>query len=225
MHELSYDMAGAAAVLAGLRAVAKAGLSLNVDAVCPLADNAVGAGAYRPGEIIDSHAGLRVYVENTDAEGRLVLADAMSWIIDERDPREIIDLATLTAGAHASLGDAYAPLYCNAQSLRENLAAAGSRTGERLWPMPVHEIHGRELRHPRADLKNLGAGTTTACEAAAFLRRFVDDRPWAHIDLGGKAHIHYDDDYRVAGGTGWGARLLFDYARRREAQIAKELAQ
>jgi leucyl aminopeptidase len=210
IHDMNYDKAGAAAVIGAMSAIARAKLPLHVVAACPLVENLLGPAALRPGEILRSYGGRSVFIENTDAEGRLVLADVLAWLC-EREPRRVVDLATLTAASNVALGEPYAALFCNDDELRDALLGAGMRADESLWPMPIHELHDRELAHPRADLRNVGAHAGGASAAAAFLRYFVSGA-WAHVDLAGKAANVYERDYMGPGATGFGARLLFELA-------------
>lgn len=210
IHDMNYDKAGAAAVIGAMFAIAKAGLPLHVVAACPLVENLLGPDALRPGEILRAYDGRSIFIENTDAEGRLVLADVLAWIC-EREPKRVVDLATLTGASHVGLGEAYAALFCNDDALRDALLAAGDAASESLWPMPIDEMHDRELAHPRADLRNVGAYAGGASAAAAFLRYFISGA-WAHIDLAGKAAYAYERDYMGAGATGFGSRLLFELA-------------
>ena len=211
MHEMNYDKAGAAAVIGAMIAIARAQLPVHVVAACPLAENALGPEAIRPGAIVRAYDGRSVYIENVDAEGRLLMADTLAWLC-EREPRRVIDVATLTGAAHTALGEPFAALFANDDELRDALLAAGRRADERLWPMPIDDLHDRELAHARADLRNVGAPAGGASAAAAFLRYFVSGA-WAHIDLAGKEVAAFERDYMGAGASGFGTRLLFEYVR------------
>jgi leucyl aminopeptidase len=217
LHELTHDKCGAMAVIGTMLALAQLDLGIRVLAICPLTENCVDAHAYKPGDVLRAYDGTTVYVENTDAEGRLVLADALAWLA-QYEPELTIDLATLTASVHTTLGEPFAALYCNEDRARDLLLEAGEVSGELLWPMPIHEIHERDLGHHKADLRNIGCHAGTPSSAAAFLRYFVSF-PWAHIDFAGKAHVDYGREMYGPGATGFGVRLLVELARRFAAQM------
>lgn len=214
VHELTHDKCGAMAVIGAMLAIAELELPLRVTALCPMTENCVDAKAYKPGDILTALDGTTVYIENTDAEGRLILADALAWL-GEHEPRPdlAIDLATLTGTIHAALGESFAGLYCNEDRAREWMLAAGRESGDLLWSMPIHEAHERDLGHHKADLRNVGSAGGVPSTAAAFLRHFVD-YPWAHVDLAGKAHSDYGRGCYGPGATGFGTRLLVALARR-----------
>jgi len=214
IHELTYDKCGATAVIGAMLAIAALGLPLRISALCPLTENCVDARAFKPGDVLTACNQTTVYVENTDAEGRLVLADVLAWL-SEHDPRPdlVVDLATLTGATHAALGEPFAGLFCNEDRARDLLMDAGKQSGDLLWPMPIHEIHDCELGHHKADLRNIGVAAGAACSAAAFLRAFVD-YPWAHVDLAGKSHTLHPRECFGPGATGFGTRLLVEFARR-----------
>lgn len=213
IHELTYDKCGATAVIGAMLAITALELPLRILALCPLTENCIDARAYKPGDVLTAYNETTVYVENTDAEGRLVLADVLAWLHDhEPRPDLVVDLATLTGAIHASLGEPFAGLFCNEDRARELLMNAGRVSGDRLWPMPIHDIHDRDLGHHKADLRNVGTAAGSPCSAAAFLRAFVD-YPWAHIDLAGKSHSEFPRECYGAGATGFGTRLLVEFAR------------
>jgi leucyl aminopeptidase len=211
LYNLTHDKAGATAVIGAMTAIAAFDLPIRVVAVLPLAENCVDAHAFKPGDILVAMDGTSVFVENTDAEGRLVLADALCWAARYR-PDAVVDLATLTRASAQAMGEPFASLFANDDRLRDDLLAAGKASDELLWPMPIHEDHDRELGHFKADLRNLG-GPGGASSAAAFLRHFVEF-PWAHVDLAGKAVWESPRDYMGEGATGFGCRLLVELARR-----------
>ncbi|PRP95701.1 leucyl aminopeptidase family protein [Enhygromyxa salina] len=214
VHLLTHDKCGATAVVGAMLAIDALALPVHVIALCPLTENSVDALAYKPGDVLTACNGTTVYVENTDAEGRLVLADVLAWL-QTQDPRPelVVDLATMTSTIHAALGEPFAGLYCNEDRVRELLVAAGRASGELLWPMPIHEIHDRHLGHHKADLRNVGVHAGSPSSAAAFLRAFVD-YPWAHVDLAGKSHNEYPREHLGVGATGFGCRLLVEFACR-----------
>lgn len=212
MHELTYDKCGAMGVVGAMLAIARLRVPTRVVAVLPLAENAVDARAYKPGDILRAMDGSMVYVGNTDAEGRLLLADCLTWI-RRLKPAAVVDLATLTSGCSTTLGDSMAGLFSNHGGLRDLLLASGRESGDLLWPLPIHPRHVLSLQHARATLSNVGAGPGQAANAAAFLRHFVQF-PWAHIDMAGQAHLPYEDELMGEGATGFGARLLVRAAQR-----------
>ncbi|WP_181197948.1 leucyl aminopeptidase family protein [Enhygromyxa salina] len=214
IHQLTHDKCGAMAVIGAMLAISSLDLPLRVIALCPLTENNIDAHAYKPGDVLTACNGTTVYVENTDAEGRLVLADVLAWLQqDGPRPELVVDLATLTGAIHSALGEPFAGLFCNEDRARELLTEAGRASGDLLWSMPIHEIHDRDLGHHKADLRNVGVSAGSPCSAAAFLRAFVD-YPWAHVDLGGKAYAEFAREYYGPGATGFGCRLLVELARR-----------
>ena len=220
IHELTYDKAGAAAVIGAMLAIAALKLPVRVLGICPLTENCIDARAFKPGDVLTAYNGTTVYIENTDAEGRLVLADVLAWLRDHQPrPDLVVDLATLTGTIHAALGEPFAGLYCNEDRARELLVAAGHATGELVWPMPIHDIHDRDLGHHKADLRNVGVAAGGPSGAAAFLRGFVD-YPWAHVDMAGKAHAEFARECYGPGATGHGVRLLVDFVRRWAASFS-----
>ncbi len=212
LHDMSYDKTGATAVLGAMRAIATLALPVNVVALLPLAENGIGPAATKPGDIVRAANGLSVCIENTDAEGRLVLADALHYATS-LEPRLVVDIASLTAAANTALGEAYAALFSNDAELEATVRAAGEASGELVWPMPIHEQHVAALRHSRAHLRNVGGSGGEACVAAAFLRHFVDF-PWAHIDMAMKGLSRTESTDSPEGATGFGTRLLVELAGR-----------
>ncbi|WP_127571384.1 leucyl aminopeptidase family protein [Georgenia faecalis] len=211
MIPMKTDMTGAAVVLATVLAAADLGLPHRVTAVLPLAENAMGAGSYRPGDVLRAVDGTTVEVTNTDAEGRLVLADAMAWAADTLAPDVLVDVATLTGAATLGLGRTHSALYSDDDALAAALAAAGEASGERAWRMPLVEEYRPSLASPVADVSHqstdahIGAGSVTA---ALFLQRFAHGVPWAHLDIAGPARSPKATHEIPEGATGYGARLL-----------------
>lgn len=205
------DMSGAAAVLATMAALPAVGVTgLHVTGLLAIAENLPGAAATRPGDVVVHHGGGTSEVVNTDAEGRLVLADALDYAVRDLGADVVIDLATLTGAATLALGRRHAALYATAPALGRALETAGAAAGELTWPMPLHAAYADLLRSEVADMANAelsgpGPGSITA---ALFLRRFVADTPWAHLDIAGPARSEADRDDLPKGGTGFGARLL-----------------
>ncbi len=204
MEHMRGDMAGAAACAGAMLALALRQSPAPAVAVLPLAENAVGDRAYRPGDILHSLAGRSVEVVDTDAEGRLVLADALAYANQRFAPRGMLTIATLTGAVVTALGRHRAGLFGNDAALAAQLAAAGEAVGEKLWPLPIGEAHRRDLDSGIADLRQCAAGSLLpdASHAAAFLREFADGRPWAHLDIAGTARAEDGTP------TGFGVRLL-----------------
>jgi leucyl aminopeptidase len=209
------DMGGAAAVLGTMRAVRDLDVPHRVTALLPLAENMLGAAATRPGDVVRHWGGRTVEVLNTDAEGRLVLADALAYAVARLAPDAVIDLATLTGAATLGLGRRDAPLYSTAPDLADALVAAGAAGGERLWPMPLVDDYRPALDSAVADLRNIAdpelgfqAGSIIA---ALFLREFVGTVPWAHLDIAGTGRADADEDEVSKGATGFGVRTLLRY--------------
>ena len=212
MWEMKSDMGGAAAVLGALRAVADLRLPIKVTVLAAVAENMPSGTAQRPGDVLVQYGGRTVEVLNTDAEGRLVLADAIAYADLVLDPDVIVDVATLTGAMPVALGKRIAGLFSSDDTLAAQLATASSATGERVWRMPLVEDYRHALDSPVADLRNIGqprlklmGGSITA---ALFLREFTGGRPWAHLDIAGTALAGGDEDELVKGGTGFGVRLL-----------------
>jgi leucyl aminopeptidase len=210
MWEMRADMAGAAACVGALIALARRGSSAPAVAVLALAENATGADAYRPGDVLASVDGTSIEVIDTDAEGRLVLADALGWTLAHIRPRAIVDLATLTGSIITALGHHRAGLFDNDAGLAEAVSVAGELVGEKVWRMPIGERHREDLRSEIADLRHCATGRLQpdACQAAAFLREFVGETPWAHLDIAGVESRETADDRYPAGASGFGVRLL-----------------
>ncbi|MFP5347406.1 MAG: leucyl aminopeptidase family protein [Actinomycetes bacterium] len=213
MVPMKTDMAGAGVVLATVLAAADRQLPHPVTALLPLAENAFGASSYRPGDVLTVYGGTTVEIVNTDAEGRLVLADALAYADARLDPDVLVDVATLTGAASLGLGRRHAALYTADGDLAAGLEAAAERTGERVWRMPLVEDYRPALDSDVADLchvtdRAVSAGSITA---ALFLREFVGDRRWAHLDIAGPARADSDEHEVTKGATGYGARLLLDW--------------
>ncbi|MGI9016509.1 MAG: leucyl aminopeptidase [Euzebya sp.] len=214
MLTMKADMAGAAAVAAALSACQAVGVTVKVTGLCALAENMPSGTATRPSDVLVHRGGTTVEVLNTDAEGRLVLADALAYGA-ESEPDVIIDLATLTGAQVVALGDDVAALLGTDEGLINDLQRAAVAAGEQIWPLPLVERYVETLSSPVADLKNIGkAGHAGTITAALFLRHFTDGRPWAHLDIAGPAFADdANDNYLSAGGTGFGVRTLLSYLR------------
>ncbi len=210
MWEMRADMAGAAACAGAMLALALRGSPAPVVAILALAENALGAESYRPSDVLTSFSGKTIEVIDTDAEGRLVLADALAWAIARHKPQAIIDLATLTGSIVTALGHHMAGLFTNNAALAADVAAAGEAVGELVWRMPIGDTHREDVASDIADLRNCKPGRMQpdACQAAAFLREFVDDTPWVHLDIAAMDTAEDATDQQAIGATGFGVRLL-----------------
>ena len=208
MEDMKWDMAGAGAVVGLMAALAGRKARVNVVGMVGLVENMLSGRAQRPGDVVTSHSGQTIEVLNTDAEGRLVLADVL-WYVKERfKPRFMVDLATLTGAIVTALGNEHAGLFSNDDALADNLLAAGRGSGEALWRMPLGEAYDKLLRSEIADMKNIGGRAGGAITAAQFLKRFVDDVPWAHLDIAAMAWNSKDAPTVPKGASGFGVRLL-----------------
>jgi leucyl aminopeptidase len=214
MTAMKSDMAGAAAVLASISAVAKLGAKVKVSALMMCAENALSGTSQRPSDVITHYGGKTVEVINTDAEGRLVLADGLAFADANLDPDYIVDIATLTGAASLGLGRQYAAMYTRNKALAHTLAEIGERTGDRVWHMPLIDDYTDGLESDIADLNHTadkghyGAGSVTA---ALFLEQFVGQRQWVHLDIAGTARSESDAGENPKGGTGFGVRLLVEW--------------
>jgi leucyl aminopeptidase len=208
MEDMKWDMAGAGTVV-GLMA-ALAGRKAKVDAVglVGLVENMPSGTAQRPGDVVKSYSGQTVEVINTDAEGRLVLADVLWYCQETFDPVFMVDLATLTGAIIISLGHEYAGMFSNDDTLANKLAAAGSETGEKLWRMPLGDAYDKQIKSDIADMKNVGGRPGGSITAAQFIQRFVNNKPWAHLDIAGTAWSSKDSACVPKGATAFGVRLL-----------------
>lgn len=207
MIEMKMDMGGAAAVIGAFSALRDLGVTLNVDAYIPSTDNMISGDAFRLGEVLVARNGKTVEVKNTDAEGRLILMDALSLAAEDQ-PDWIVDVATLTGAAMVSLGADIAALFGTNHYLNEMVEKAAAATGEEVWEMPLHASYQKLLKSSVADLQNIGSRWGGAITAALFLQNFVGDVPWAHLDIAGPMSSEKDHDWVNAGATGFGARLL-----------------
>jgi leucyl aminopeptidase len=210
MMLMKTDMAGGGAVIAVMAALADLGVRSRVTGLVAAAENMPSGSAYRPGDVLSQYGGTTVEVLNTDAEGRLVLADALAYAAAQLAPDQIVDVATLTGAARVALGGSHAALYANCDSLAEALLAAGQVSGDRLWRMPLEDGYRPSLDSPVADLAHVARDHNPAGSilAALFLREFVAGIPWAHLDIAGPGRSAADDGERSKGATGFGTRVL-----------------
>lgn len=212
MESMKWDMGGAGAVAGAMKALALRKAKANIVAICGLVENMPGGNAQRPGDVVKTMSGQTVEVINTDAEGRLVLADAVTYVQRNYKPGTIIDLATLTGAILISLGHEWAGLFSNNDELAAQLQQIGENTGDRLWRMPLGEPFDRLIDSPIADMKNVGPREGGSITAAQFIQRFIDNGVrWAHIDMAGKAWSEKPDTTYDKGATGFGVRLLDQY--------------
>lgn len=216
MANMKMDMAGAAAVAATLIAAGRLKPNVNVIGVLPLVENMVSSSAFRPGDIITSYLGKTVEIGNTDAEGRLILIDAMAYAVETFQPDAVIDMATLTGACIVALGEKIAGLFTQEEALRDALLASARRTHERCWTMPLPEDYKELLKSDFADINNMPSSRSgAAITAALFLSDFVEKTPWVHIDIAGPAYTQKETPYCGPGGTGFGVRLISDFIRKR----------
>jgi leucyl aminopeptidase len=207
MKTMKTDMAGGAAVLGALRLVAEARTPVRVTALVPAAENSFGAASYRPGDVIRHVGGRTSEIANTDAEGRIVLADALAYAVARLRPTTLVDIATLTGAMKVALGLRTAGLFATHDELAAQLRAAGDATGEPVWRMPLADDYESTLDSDVADANN-APGNPGGVTAALFLRHFTGGLPWAHLDVAGPARAPKDNGTRTKGATGFGARLL-----------------
>lgn len=217
MDEMKYDMSGGAAVLGTFHALATLNPDVEVHGLVPTSENMPDASSVKPGDVVTASNGLTIEVLNTDAEGRLILADALAFAEKTIKPDAIIDLATLTGAVVVALGHELTGVMGNSEALSGELVASGKATGELVWPLPIIDFHKEDMKGSVGDLKNIGSPSTGAgsCTAGAFLSNFVGDIPWAHLDIAGTAWGATSRDYQGGSvGTGVGVRLLLDYLKK-----------
>jgi leucyl aminopeptidase len=213
MHEMKFDMSGGAAVIESMNAIAELGLPVKVTAVVPATENMPSGRSMRPGDIVTASNGKTIEINNTDAEGRLVLADALVYAVEQGAER-IVDLATLTGAIVVALGSTYAGLFANDDDWLAEVDAAGDAAGEIGWRMPLHPEYLELTKGTYGDLQNVSeARKAGSAMAAEFLRQFVDDRPWVHVDIAGTAWGN-GRAYVGNGASGFGTRMLIELATR-----------
>jgi leucyl aminopeptidase len=211
MQTMKEDMAGAAAVLAVMKAVRDLRLPLNITAAIPLCENSISANSYKPGDVIKARSGKTVEIANTDAEGRLILADALDYAVKNLSPSRIIDVATLTGSAAVALGKDISALFSNTDSLAFLLERASLHAGDLLWRLPLYLPYAKLLDSDIADCKNVATRAGGAINAAVFLNAFVGTTPWAHLDIAGTAFLKEPCRYYGKGGTGVPVRTLVEF--------------
>jgi len=208
MEDMKWDMAGAGTVVGLMSALAGRKAKVNAVGLVGLVENMPSGSAQRPGDVVKSYSGQTIEVINTDAEGRLVLADVVWYCQQKFDPQFMVDLATLTGAIIISLGHEHAGLFANDDALADRLIAAGKETGEKLWRMPLDEAYDKQIKSDIADMKNVGGRPAGSITAAQFIKRFVNDKPWAHLDIAGMAWSTKDAAVTPKGATAFGVRLL-----------------
>ena len=218
MGKMIYDKCGGIAVLGLMYAAAKLNLPVLLVGILAVAENAISSRAYRPGDILTQYNGVTVEVTNTDAEGRLVLGDALSWGIEKYSPSAVLDLATLTGGVIVALGRNIAGFMSNNNDLAGELTTAADHAGEKLWRLPLYPEHREQMKSDLADIVNSAGREGHPLQGAAFLSYFIpegDTLPWAHLDIAGVADTEKDLPYYVKGATGWGVRTLVNWVTAR----------
>jgi len=213
MEDMKGDMGGAAAVVGLMHALAARKAAVNAIGMIGLVENMPDGNAQRPGDIVTSMSGQTIEVINTDAEGRLVLADALTYCRQTFEPRVMIDLATLTGAVLVALGQHHAGLFSNDDSVADSLTQAGAQSGERVWRLPLGPDYDKMIDSKFADMKNVGGRHAGSITAAQFLKRFVGDTPWAHLDVAGTAMSSPSSDFNRSWGSGFGVRLLDRWVR------------
>ena len=209
MEDMKWDMGGAGAVVGAMKAIAGRGAKANVVGICGLVENMPDGNAQRPGDVVTSMSGQTIEVINTDAEGRLVLADVLTWAQKTYRPKTIVDLATLTGAMLIALGHERGGMFANDDALAEELMAAGEATGDLLWRMPMSEKYDKLIDSPIADMKNVGPRPAGSITAAQFIKRFIDEGVrWAHLDIAGMVWADKPGTNFDKGATGYGVRLL-----------------
>jgi leucyl aminopeptidase len=214
MEEMIFDKCGGIAVLGAMAALAARGVKRNVVGLIASAENMPGGNAYRPGDIITTYDGKHIEIVNTDAEGRVVLADAIAYARRDCDAQAIVDLATLTGACGVALGDYAAGFWSNDDWLRNHVLTAAEIAGERLWLMPLFEEYETQIKSDVALVKNSGGRLGGACTAAAFLKTFAEDTPWAHLDIAYTGHREKDRADLARGATGFGIRTMVELVER-----------
>ncbi|MDQ6998607.1 MAG: leucyl aminopeptidase [Mariprofundus sp.] len=215
MEEMKFDMCGSAAVLGIFKAITAMNLPINVLGIIPSTENLLGSAAYKPGDILVGYKkDISIEIQNTDAEGRIILSDALAYAAEQK-PSEIIDFATLTGACVVALGAHASGLLGTGEKLKKDLKVSGDHTYDRVWELPMHEEYQEQIKSDIADIRNIGGRDGGTITAACFLSRFVGDVPWAHLDIAGTAWNMKGNDISAKGGTGAGVRLVVDYLTRK----------
>jgi leucyl aminopeptidase len=220
MEDMKYDMSGAAAVLGTFEMLGQLKPKVHVVGLIPSTENMPSGTAVKPGDVVTSHLGKTIEIINTDAEGRLILADALSYA-RRYDPAAVVDIATLTGAIVVALGHTASGVMGTDEKLVEELRSAGDRADERVWPLPLWDDYRDLVKSDIADVKNSGGRPAGSISAGWFLREFVEGFPWAHLDVAGTAYTDHEDAGRVKGPTGIGVRLFSEFILNRTAAPAK----
>ncbi|MCL5266516.1 MAG: leucyl aminopeptidase, partial [Bacteroidetes bacterium] len=210
MSEMKMDMSGAAAVIGTMQALSSLKIPVNVVGIAPSTENLPGGSAYKPGDVVTTMSGITIEVDNTDAEGRVILSDGLFYA-QRYKPKAIIDLATLTGACVVALGQHATGMFGTGEDVMAQLKEAGEKTYERVWQMPIYEEYEKQIKSDIADVKNVGGRWAGAITAALFLKKFVGDYPWVHLDIAGTAMLEDATDYAPKGGSGVGVRLLTQF--------------
>ena len=213
MEDMKWDMGGAATVTGLIEAISRNKVKKNVVGIIGLVENMPDGNAQRPGDVIKSFSGKTIEVLNTDAEGRLVLADLLSWAEKNLNPAFMIDLATLTGAMIVSLGKVRAGLFCNDNNLTKIIEESGEKTGDKVWSMPLDDDYDKMINTEIADMKNIGGLGAGSITAACFLKRHIKNTPWAHLDIAGVTWLNNSTKTSPPGASGWGVKLLFELIR------------
>ena len=216
MIDMKSDMGGAAAVIGAMSVISKRKLKSNVIAVVAACENLISGNGYKPGEIIGSMAGKTIEVVNTDAEGRLTLVDAVHYIIEKENAKEIIDVATLTGAALHALGETTTAVVTNSEDFYKELKDVSEYTGEKVWQLPAFDEYRKLIKSDIADLKNSGGRLAGTITAGLFIEAFVQNKPWLHLDIAGTAWASSASDYSIKGGTGVPVSTLYELVKRRK---------
>ena len=214
METMKCDMAGAAVVLATMKVIAELKMPINVSCVIAATENSIGSRSYKIGDVYQGYNKTTVEIKNTDAEGRLALADSLAYVVDQLKPTRMIDLATLTGAAEVALGNHRSPLFSNDHTLAAEIFQAGEEIGEKMWLMPLDQDYRELITSKIADLKNSGSREGSLIFSAMFLKEFVGDIPWAHIDIAGVAFLNKPRYYHTTSATGYGVRLLIQFLKK-----------
>lgn len=222
MEEMIFDKSGGVAVLGAMAAVSGLKLKRNVVGIIASAENMPGSRAYRPGDIVTTYDGKHIEIVNTDAEGRVVLADAIGYARRVKNASAIIDLATLTGACGVALGECAAGMWSTSEELKQRLLDASRISGERLWPMPLYSEYEDQIKSDVAFVKNSGGKLAGACTAAAFLKAFASETPWAHFDIAYTASIGSDRSDLARGATGFGIRTMAEYLEALDIRCSRQ---
>lgn len=212
METMKTDMGGAAAVIGAMSAISKAQLKVNVTAVVAACENMIAGNSYKPGDILDTMAGKTIYIGNTDAEGRLTLVDAITYIIQKEKVAYVVDIATLTGAALMTLGEEAAVTLSNDDEFYKRLEKGALLSGEKIWRMPMFKAYEKQIKHHEADYTNMG-GKPGSITAGMLLREFVEGKPWIHLDIAGVAHHTKAYGFLDKGATGYGVKSLYELAK------------